>query len=111
MNDFLNSLAGYLKPITPYIMIGIAGTVVDRMRREMSLIVFLKQVVMSIFISICVGVFSKEFIKIENDNVAFVICGISGTFSKLILDEFEQIIKLASEYVRVKTGINKKKDE
>jgi hypothetical protein len=76
----------------------------------MSLTTFLKSVVLSVFISICVGIVCKDYLKIANENIIFVFCGMSGTFSKIILDELEQIIKLASVYVKAKIGLTKKTD-
>lgn len=101
----------FLKKFSPYLLGGATGAVIHRMRTEMSLWTFVKSVVISIFISICVGILCKDYFKVENENVIFVLCGISGTFSKIILDELEQIIKLASVYVKTKIGITKKQSD
>lgn len=98
----------FMKRFSPYVIGGATGAVIHRMRTEMSLITFFKSVVISIFISICVGILCKDYLKVQNENIIFVLCGISGTFSKIILDEIEQIIKLASVYVKTKIGISKK---
>jgi ABC-type uncharacterized transport system permease subunit len=92
----------FMKKFSPYILGGAIGSVIHRMRTEMSWIAFFKSVVVSIFISICVGIACKDYLHIINENIVFVACGLSGTFSKLILDEIEQIIKLASVYVKAK---------
>lgn len=109
MSQFLDFIFDFLKRFSPYIIGGAIGSVIHRMRTEMSFITFLKSVVMSIFISICVGIVCKDYLGITNDNIIFVCCGISGTFSKIILDELEQIIKLSAVYFKTKLGI--KKDE
>ena len=111
MQELLNLVMDFLKKFSPYIIGGAIGSIIHRMRTEMSLITFLKSVVMSIFISICVGIVCKDYLNIKNDNIIFVFCGISGTFSKIILDELEQIIKLGSVYVKNKIGINKDDSE
>lgn len=108
MVDIIDNILDFIKKFNPYILGGAIGSIIHRMRTEMSWIAFLKSVVVSIFISICVGIACKEYLKIENENITFVCCGISGTFSKLILDEIEQILKLASEYTKQKLGITKK---
>ena len=95
-------LMDFLKRYSPYIIGGAIGSVIHRMRTEMNLSTFLKSVVISIFISMCVGILCKDYLGIVNENIIFVFCGISGTFSKIILDELEQIIKLASVYVKSK---------
>ncbi|KFC60021.1 hypothetical protein FEM08_12000 [Flavobacterium gilvum] len=48
---------------------------------------------------------------VTNENIIFAACGLSGVFSKLILDEIEQILKLASVYAKSKLGISKKNEE
>ena len=105
MESIFTIFLDYLKKFSPYIIGGAIGSVIHRMRTEMSFVTFLKSVVMSIFISICVGIVGKDYLRIENENIIFVMCGISGTFSKIILDELEQIIKLTSIYA--KNVINK----
>lgn len=98
----------FLKKFSPYILGGAIGSVIHRMRTKMDLITFFKSVVMSVFISICVGIVCKEYLGITNDNIIFVFCGISGTFSNVILDEIEQILKLAADWVQSKIEIDKK---
>jgi uncharacterized membrane protein len=100
----------FLKKFSPYILGGAIGSIIHRMRTEMSLLTFFKSIVISIFISICVGILCKDYLKVENENIIFVACGISGTFSKIILDELEQIIKLAPAYVKKKLGITKNEE-
>lgn len=106
--EIFDDIMDFIKKFNPYILGGAIGSVIHRMRNEMSWSAFLKSIIVSIFISICVGIACKDYLKIENENIIFVACGLSGTFSKLILDEIEQILKLASVYAKVKLGITKK---
>jgi hypothetical protein len=108
--DLFDNIMDFIKKFNPYILGGAIGSVIHRMRTEMSLTAFLKSVVMSIFISTCVGIACKDYLMIKNENLIFMACGLSGAFSKLILDEIEQILKLASVYVKVKLGITKKEE-
>lgn len=110
MQEFLDLIMDFLKKFSPYVLGGAIGAIIHRMRTEMSLLTFIKSIVISIFISICVGIICKDYLKVVNENIIFVACGISGTFSKIILDEIEQIIKLAPDFVRKKLGITKKGD-
>ena len=110
MIEIFDDIMDFIKKFNPYILGGAIGSVIHRMRNEMSWSAFLKSIIVSIFISICVGIACKDYLKIENENIIFVACGLSGTFSKLILDEIEQILKLASVYAKVKLGITKKTD-
>jgi uncharacterized membrane protein len=107
MQELVTFIMDFLKKFSPYIIGGAIGSVIHRMRTEMTFVTFLKSVVMSIFISICVGIVCKDYLQIMNENIIFVCCGISGTFSKIILDELEQIIKLGPVYVKSKLGITK----
>ncbi|GIZ10279.1 phage holin family protein [Flavobacterium sp. UMI-01] len=111
MIDIIDSIMDFLKKFNPYILGGATGSVIHRMRTQMSWSEFIKSVVVSIFISICVGIACKDYLEIENENIVFVACGLSGTFSKLILDEIEQILKLASIYAKLKLGVSKKTEE
>lgn len=102
MEQLIELLTDFLKKFSPYIIGGAIGSVIHRMRTEMTFVTFLKSVVMSIFISICVGIVCKDYLNIVNENIIFVFCGISGTFSKIILDELEQIVKLGFSYAKNK---------
>lgn len=92
----------FIKKYSPYIVGGLFGSIIHRMRTEMNLMTFLKSIVMSVFISICVGIVCKDYLHVENENIIFVCCGISGTFSKIILDELEQLVKLGFIYIKNK---------
>jgi hypothetical protein len=109
--ELFDNIMDFIKKFNPYILGGAIGSVIHRMRTEMSLTAFLKSVVMSIFISTCVGIACKDYLMIQNENIIFMACGLSGAFSKLILDEIEQILKLASVCAKSKLGITKKDEE
>lgn len=106
MQELFDYTFDFMKKFSPYILGGAIGSIIHRMRTEMTWIAFLKSVVVSIFISVCVGIACKDYLNITNENIVFAFCGLSGVFSKLILDEIEQIIKLASVYVRSKITKN-----
>ena len=96
-----------LKKFSPYIIGGAIGSIIHRMRTEMNFVTFIKSLVMGVFISVCTGIVAKDYLGVVNDNILFVLCGISGTFSKIILDELEQLIKLGLVYIKLKIGIKK----
>lgn len=102
MQELGINLMDILKKCSPYIMGGVIGTVIHAMRTKMNLITFLKSLVMSVFISTCVGIVCKHYLQIENEYLIFVFCGMSGAFSNIILDELEKIIKLSSVFVKSK---------
>lgn len=72
------------------------------MRTEMNFIEFVKSSVVSIFVSICVGIVCKDYLEIKSENLIFVFCGMSGTFSKIILSEIEILAKYISTFVKSK---------
>ena len=70
----------------------------------MTLLQFLNSVLVSIFVALSVGLLFKEYFGIEEDMIIFSVCGMAGTFSKLILDEIEEIIKYTSVFIKNKFG-------
>lgn len=103
----LDTLIEAMKQYTPYVIGGAIGSVIHRMRNNMKPLDFIKLVVMSIILAVFVGIACKDYFGIENQNIIFMLCGISGAFSKYILDEIESIIKLSSTYVKSKIPSNK----
>ena len=91
----------------PAIVAGSVGAVIARLRKKMSPRQFIGSVIISIFVSISVGVVAKDYLLIKQESLINILCGISGVFSKTILDELEQIIKDLSDIVKIRLGINK----
>ena len=91
----------------PAIVAGSVGAVIARLRNKMPLRQFIGSVIISIFVSISVGVVAKDYLLIKQESLINILCGISGVFSKTILDELEEIIKDLSNIVKIRLGINK----
>ena len=89
------------------IVAGSVGAVIARLRKKMSPRQFIGSVIISIFVSISVGVVAKDHLLIKQESLINILCGISGVFSKTILDELEEIIKDLSNIVKIKLGVNK----
>lgn len=87
-----------------YVIGGVIGAIVHRIRNTMSFKRFLGVIFMSAFVGFCVGVVFKNYLKTP-DEVIFVACSISGVFSKDILDEIEEIISYISVFVKKKSKI------
>ena len=100
--QFFNDIINFLKPYTPYIMGGLVGSVVHRMRNEMTILAFFKSAVTGVFVSICTGIACKDYLGITNENILFAFCGFSGVFSKNILDEIEPFIKIFGTFIKEK---------
>ena len=91
----------------PAIVAGSVGAVIARLRKKMSPRQFIGSIIISIFVSISVGVVAKDYLLIKQESLINILCGISGVFSKTILDELEEIIKDLSNIVKIRLGINK----
>ena len=100
-------LTGIGEKYGPAIVAGSVGAVIARLRKKMSPRQFIGSVIISIFVSISVGVVAKDYLLIKQESLINILCGISGVFSKTILDELEQIIKDLSNIVKIRLGINK----
>ena len=100
-------LAGIGEKYGPAIVAGSVGAVIARLRKKMSPRQFIGSVIISIFVSISVGVVAKDYLLIKQESLINILCGISGVFSKTILDELEEIIKNLSDIAKVRLGINK----
>ena len=100
-------LTGIGEKYGPAIIAGSVGAVIARLRKKMSPRQFIGSVIISIFVSISVGVVAKEYLLIKQESLINILCGISGVFSKTILDELEEIIKDLSNIVKIRLGINK----
>lgn len=101
MTDFLYEIA---RKYGFFVVGGAIGAVIHRLRHKMSWKRFLVSIVISAFVSMCVGVISLHYFKLE-EPIIHVLCGISGVFSETILDELEDIIKSSSEYVKKRLGV------
>ena len=91
----------------PAIVAGSVGAVIARLRKKMSPRQFIGSIIISIFVSISVGVVAKDYLLIKQESLINILCGISGVFSKTILDELEEIIKDLPNIVKIRLGINK----
>lgn len=100
----LNKIESY----SPYIVGGAIGALIHRLRNQMTLKEFAASILVSIFVSVSVGVVCKDYFQVEQENIIFVLCGMSGTFSKVILDEIQEILGLASDVFKEKLGLGKK---
>lgn len=100
-------LTGIGEKYGPAIVAGSVGAVIARLRKKMSPRQFIGSVIISIFVSISVGVVAKDYLLIKQESLINILCGISGVFSKTILDELEEIIKDLSNIVKIRLGVNK----
>ncbi|WP_370407962.1 hypothetical protein [Tenacibaculum dicentrarchi] len=98
MKDYL---VKFVNNNAEYIIAGLIGAIVHRIRNTMSFRAFLGVLFISAFIGFCVGVLLRNYLN-ATDEVIFVACSISGVFSKDILTEIEQLIAFVSVFVKSK---------
>ncbi|MBE7649308.1 hypothetical protein J2Q11_08720 [Tenacibaculum finnmarkense genomovar finnmarkense] len=87
-----------------YVIGGLIGAIVHRIRNTMSFVTFLGVLFISAFIGFCVGVIMRNYLN-ATDEVIFVACSISGVFAKDILTEIQQVIAFISIYIKTKLKI------
>lgn len=107
-NKIIETLSHIGDKYGPAIVAGAVGAIIARLRKRMSIKQFLGSVIISIFVSVSVGAVCKDYFMIKQESLINVMCGISGVFSKTILDELEEIIKDASLFVKAKLGVTDK---
>lgn len=94
----------------PFVIGGLIGAIVQRMRKAMSFKRFLATLFVSAFVGFVVGILLKNYLNV-NDEIVFAFCSISGVFSQEILDEAQEIIGYISSYVKNLLKLNKKDNE
>lgn len=88
-----------------FVIGGLIGAVVQRMRKRMSFSKFISVAVMGMFVGWIIGSVLTEWTNF-GDKVIYSACALSGVFAEDILKEFEQLIKKLSEFFT--TFINNK---
>jgi hypothetical protein len=102
MSTVLNDIVNFVKPLSIYIFGGLIGSIVHSLRTKMTVVEFIKTAIIGMFVSVCIGIFFKEYMEITNQNVLFAICGIGGAFSRIILDELEPFVKIFANFIKNK---------
>ena len=104
-----------IEKYTPAILAGAIGAIIMRIRKYMSFRQFIGSVVISVFVALSTSIICRDFLMIKQESIINVLCSIFGIFSKLILDELEEILQFTSEitkeFAKKKLGISKKDEE
>lgn len=91
-NELANKYGGF-------VLFGVIGAVIHRLRTKMSLKRFLSLVVISSFVSFCAGIISRNYFQLDEE-LTMVVCGISGVFSETFLNEIQEGLKNISNYIK-----------
>ena len=100
LKEFFDTTFEFLKHYVIYISGGSMGALLRVFRFKMSFKEIIGSVVISIFVGFSFGILAEEYLKINKPEIIYIICSISGTFSKIILDEIEEIIKSVSDFTK-----------
>ncbi|AVM49308.1 phage holin family protein [Capnocytophaga sp. oral taxon 878] len=94
MQEFFYKYSGFL-------LAGAIGASINKLRKRMSWSRFFRSCLIATFTSLCAGVL---FLHLMNLPIPVVnaLCGIVGVFSESILDEVEDMIRKASDYIERK---------
>ena len=82
-----------------FILGGLIGAIVHRLRTKMSWRRFISTMLVSGFMGFCVGILLKNYIGAPEE-VVFVACSLTGVFSNDILDQLKEIVGFLSEFVK-----------
>lgn len=80
-----------------FVIGGLIGAVVQRMRKRMTIQKFISVAVMGMFVGWIVGTMLTEWTNFS-DKVIYSVCAMSGVFAEDILKEFEKLIGRISEF-------------
>jgi FtsH-binding integral membrane protein len=103
-----NWLIDKIELYAPFVIAGLIGAIVHRLRNTMSFKMFLAVLGISAFVGFCIGVLLQHYLEVTEE-VIFVACSVSGVFAKDLLDEAQEIVKMISEFVRKKAKLDDKK--
>jgi len=81
-----------------FLLAGVIGASINKLRKRMSWKRFFRSCIIAVFTSLCAGVLFLHLMQLPIP-VVNALCGIVGVFSESILDEIEDFIKKASNYI------------
>lgn len=94
MQDFFSKYSFFL-------LAGAIGAAINKLRKAMSWKRFCRSCIIAVFTSLCAGILFLHFFQLPIP-VVNALCGITGIFSEYILDEIEEMIRNASDYLKKK---------
>ena len=108
--SILHSIVAFASTYQLLFLSGIVGSVAWRLQHKMLLIMFIKHVLVSIFVSSIVCLIVKNFTDWSND-IIFVGGAIGGYFSSALIKEGGEIVDSISDIVKEKLGKDKNEDD
>lgn len=105
MIKFLEYVEFFCSKYGFFIVGGILGAVIHRMRKKMSWSRFIKFLITAIIVALASGIIARDWFNIP-ETVTYVICGVFGAFSEDILNEVEEFIHSLSDIAKKKIGMD-----
>ena len=93
-----------------FVIGGLIGAIIQRIRTVMSFKEFLGVLAISAFVGFCVGVFLKNYFNAPAD-VINALCSLAGVFSKDILNQIEKVISYISLFAKKKADLEESDTE
>lgn len=92
-----------------FCLFGVLGAVVAQAQKKMKWFDFLMSLIVSAFVSWCVGVAVSDLFNFS-DKLIYVIVGVCGHFSKEVLEQIREVITSISQWVKafIESKINNK---
>lgn len=78
---------------------GLVGGIIQRMRKRMSFLKFVSSLVIAMFVGWVIGSLLTNWFDLP-DRVIYSACAISGVFSEDFLNEIEKLVKNFNEFVK-----------
>lgn len=84
-----------------FILAATIGASINKIRKKMSWKRFLSSAFIAIFTGLFAGIIIEHYLGLPT-HVVNAICGFIGIFAEYILDEIEELIKKATDFIRKK---------
>lgn len=91
-----------------FVLGGLVGAIVQRMRKRMTILKFISVAVMGMFVGWIIGTMLTEWTNFS-DKIIYSACALSGVFAEDILKELEKLILKLSDFLSnfINNKINK----
>ena len=81
------------------VIAGVIGSIIRRIRENMTILEFMQVTLLGVFVSYCVGITVEEYFSIS-EHFKYVVGAVSAIYSKEVLDELKEIISGLSDTVK-----------
>lgn len=106
LTEYLIQMLNWFEKVgITFVIGGLVGGIIQRMRKRMSFWKFINSLVIAMFVGWTIGSVLTSWFSLP-DKVVYAACALSGVFSEDLLNEMEKLVKNLNVFV--KSFINKK---